>query len=129
MGFETSRSLISVTDTGNQKQTNSNIEYKVITYNGLEIKLPKDKSVYSSDHFVVVLHDLFVEGQTEDVWYYDRDFHLDMKLISELNPNILFGINVITSEHNYFCNEYYLNGKLLVDQAKLAYQYNDKKMY
>lgn len=67
MGFETSRSLISVTDTGNQKQTNSNIEYKVITYNGLEIKLPKDKSVYSSDHFVVVLHDLFVEGQTEDV--------------------------------------------------------------
>lgn len=121
MGYETARSLISVTENNTQKQTNSNIEYKVVTCNGLEIKLPKDEKSYSSPHFVGVIEDLFTDGQTECVRYYDNDFHHDMKIISELNPNILFGINVLVSESN----EYYLNGKILVDKGHWAYTYKD----
>lgn len=125
MGYETARSLISVTKTDTQKQTNSNIEYKVVTYNGLELKLPKDEKSYSSPHFVGVIEDLFTDGQTECVRYYDNDFHHDMKIISELNPNILFGINVLVSEFNESTNEYYLNGKILVDKGHWEYTYKD----
>lgn len=127
MGYETSRSLISVTKTDTQKQTNSNIEYKVVTCNGLEIKLPKDEKSYSSPYFVGVIEDLFENGQTEAVQYYDDDFHHDMKIISELNPNILFGINVCVSEFNEYANEYYLNGKMLIDEGHMTYTYNDEK--
>ena len=127
MGYETSRSLISVTETDTQKQTNTNIEYNTVSCNGFQIKLPKDKSLYSSDHFIGVLHDLFVEGQTENVRYYDDDFHSDMKLISELNPNILFGINVLVSQYNESTNEYYLNEKMLVDEGCWAYKYDNEQ--
>lgn len=65
MGYETARSLISVTETNTQKQTNSNIEYKVVACNGLEIKLPKDEKSYSSPYFVGVIEDLFTELQTD----------------------------------------------------------------
>lgn len=127
MGYETSRSLISVTKTDTQKQTNSNIEYKVVTYNGLELKLPKDEKSYSSPHFVGVIEDLFTDGQTECVRYYDNDFHHDMKIISELNPNILFGINSLVSEFNESTNEYYLNGKMLVDEGHVTYTYKNEQ--
>lgn len=126
MGYETARSLISVTETNTQKKTNSNIEYKVVTCNGLEIKLPKDEKSYSSPYFVGVIEDLFTELQTDCVRYDDDDFHSDMKLISELNPNILFGINVLVSEFNESVNEYYLNGKMLVDEGYWAYTYKDE---
>ena len=124
MGYETARSLISVTETNTQKQTNSNIEYKVVTCNGLEIKLPKDEKSYSSPYFVGVIEDLFTDGRTEWVRYYDNEFHSDMKLISKLNPNILFGINAV-SQYNESTNEYYLNGQILVDVGHWAYTYKD----
>lgn len=133
MGYETSRSLISVSnvnviDKTVPEQTNSpNIDYKIVTCNNLKIKLPCGNNLYSAPHFAGAIEDLFLNRQTEPIRYYDRDFHVDMKLISKLNPNILFGINSIISEHNSFYNEYYLNGKLLVDEAKLVYQYKDEK--
>ena len=123
MGYETARSLISVTDTGSQKQTNSNIEYKVVTYNGFELKLPKDEKSYLSPHFLGIIEDLFTDGRTECVRYYDDDFHHDMKIISEMNPNILFGINSLVSEFN----EYYLNGKMLVDEGHVTYTYKNEQ--
>ena len=127
MGYETARSLISVTETNTQKQTNSNIEYKVVACNGLEIKLPKDEKSYSSPYFVGVIEDLFTELQTDCVRYDDDDFHSDMKLISEMNPNILFGINSLVSEFNESTNEYYLNGKMLVDEGCWAYKYDNEQ--
>ena len=134
MEHETSHSLISVTDTVTQKQTNStntHIECNTVACNGFQIKLPKDKKLYSSDHFVGVIHDLLVEGRTEHIRYYDDDddddFHHDMKIISELNPNILFAINVCVPEYNESVNEYYLNGKMLVDEDHWTYTYKDEQ--
>lgn len=131
MGYETSRSLISVNNvidkTVSEQPIQTNIEYNTVSCNGFQIKLPKNKDLYSSDHFVGVLHDLFTDGRTECVRYYDDDFHHDMKIISELNPNILFGINSLVSEFNESTNEYYLNGKILVDEGHVTYTYKNER--
>lgn len=50
-----------------------------------------------------------------------------MNIISQLNPNILFAINVCVPEYNESANEYYLNGKMLVDDGHLAYTYKDEQ--
>lgn len=131
MGYETSRSLISVNNvidkTVTEQPIQTDIEYQTVSCYGFQIKLPKDKNLYSSDHFSGVLHDLLVEGRTECIRYYDDDFHHDMKIISELNPNLLFAINVYVSEYNESANEYYLNGKMLVDEGYWAYTYKNEQ--
>lgn len=133
MGYETFRSLISVnnvidkTVTEQTNSTNTNIECNTVACNGFQIKLPKDKNLYSSDYFAGAIHDLLVEGQTEHIRYYDDDFHHDMKIISELNPNILFAINVCVPEYNESANEYYLNGKMLIDEGHWAYTYKNEQ--
>lgn len=131
MGYETARSLISVNNVIDKtvpeqtNSTNTNIEYDTVSCYGFQIKLPKDKNLYSSDHFAGILRDLLVEGRTECVRYYDDDFHHDMKIISELNPSLLFAINVCVPEYNESANEYYLNGKMLVDEGHWSYTYKD----
>lgn len=44
-----------------------------------------------------------------------------------MNPNILFGINSLVSEFNESANEYYLNGKMLVDEGCWAYKYDNEQ--
>ncbi len=132
MGYETSRSLISVScanvidKTGPEQSIQTDIEYNTVSCYGFHIKLPKDKNLYSSDHFAGVIYDLLVEGRTECVRY-DDDFHHNMKIISELNPNLLFAINVGVPEYNESANEYYLNGKMLVDEGHWSYTYKDEQ--
>lgn len=68
MGYETSRSLISVTNVQAgfvQEQVNSpNIDYKIVTCNNLKIKLPCGNNSYSAPHFSGAIEDLFVNRQT-----------------------------------------------------------------
>lgn len=81
--------------------------------------------MYSNADSSNILYDLFIGGSTDNIRYYDRDFHHDMKIISEMNPDILFAIYVFCFEYLHFCNEYYLNGKMIKDYGHLAYKYND----
>ena len=85
MGYETARSLISVTETNTQKQTNSNIEYKVVTCNGLEIKLPKDEKSYSSPYFVGVIEALGVHIQRCTGCFGQRSLERYCKTIIQLH--------------------------------------------
>ena len=136
MGYEITRNLISVRKS--EKSSKSAMisdtslhlwsqipDYEEVDCDGLTIKLPKDKSLYSDSDSPNILYDLLVHGGTDNIRYYDRDFHHDMKIISEMNPDILFAIYVFCVEYLHFCNEYYLNGKMIKDYGHLAYKYND----
>lgn len=128
MGYEITRNLISVRKIEKSSKsaiTTTNFDYDEIDCDGLTIKLPKDKSLYSDSDSPDILYDLLVHGGTDNIRYYDRDFHHDMKIISEMNPDILFAIYVFCVEYLHFCNEYYLNGKMIKDYGHLAYKYND----
>ena len=127
MGYETTRNLISahqIERTSKSAITTTNFDYEEIVCNdlGLTIKLPKDESLYSNADSSNILCDLFISGSTDNIRYYDRDFHHDMKIISEMNPDILFAIYVFCFEYLHFCNEYYLNGKMIKDYGSFDLQ-------
>ena len=61
------------------------------------------------------IYDLFSNVETDEIQYYDPAFHKDMKMISQMNPSLIFGINVIVDEYGKYSNEYYFNGKIIDD--------------
>lgn len=92
-------------------------------FNGNVIRLPKDENLYSSPSIVTELHYFFSEGDMPELLYGD-DFHKDMLLISKLNPNLIFGIEVVVPEYMKVCHEYYLNGKIIEDRGKFTFKYD-----
>ena len=96
-----------------------------VCFNGNIIKLPQDKNLYSSPSIVEYLHNLFSEDGVDESLYSDNDFHKDMQLISKVNPNLIFGIEVVIPEYMQVCNEYYLNGKMIEDRGRFAFKYNE----
>ena len=82
MGYEITRNLISVRKIEKYSKsaiTTTNFDYEEIDCDGLTIKLPKDESLYSDSDSPDILYDLLVNGGTDNIRYYDSDFHHDMK--------------------------------------------------
>ena len=135
MSVNTQRYLINIVNIKNPKHNemlDKNNEFRF--YDNI-IKLPQDKNLYSSPSIVKYLNDLFSDGEMEESLYSDNDFHKDMQLISKLNPNLIFYIEVVVSEYMKMCHEYYLNGKMIEDRGwfnlyydGFEFEYNPSQM-
>ena len=79
------------------------------------IKLPNHTSFYSLPFAMDFIYDLFSNVETDEIQYDDSAFHKDMNMISQMNPSLIFGINVIVDEYGKYSNKYYLNGKMIDD--------------
>ena len=131
-GYGIQRNLIlaiEINEQNNTTQINSDIKYKMVTcsFNCLEIKVPEDEYLSpESDHNSLL--ELIQYGMTAYAPYWNNNFYPDMKLVSQLNPNILFGIkSVADDEPNKPVKEYYLNGKMICDPAQLVYKYKEQQ--
>ena len=96
-------------------EENCQIPYDEVCFNGIMIKLPNHNSFYSVPFAMDFIYDLFSNVETDEIQYYDPAFHKDMKMISQMNPSLIFGINVIVDEYGKYSNEYYFNGKIIDD--------------
>lgn len=96
-------------------EDNHHIPYDEVSFNGIMIKLPNHNSFYSLPFAMGFIYDLFSNVETDEIQYGDSAFHKDMKMISQMNPSLIFGINVIVDEYGKYSNEYYLNGKMIDD--------------
>lgn len=86
-----------------------------------------------------VLEKLLTEQIHYDYTYEDNNFFQDMKIVSKLNPNILFKIKTLKiprtdceeneqkdqSETSKY-NVYVLNEKILIDECLEIYKYSDE---
>jgi len=131
------RYLINIVNIKNPKHNEMLDENNEFRFYDNIIKLPQDKNLYSSPSIVKYLNDLFSDGEMEmeESLYSDNDFHKDMQLISKLNPNLIFCIEVVVSEYMKFCHEYYLNGKMIEDRGwfnlyydGFEFEYNPNQM-
>ena len=96
-------------------EENCQIPYDEVCFNDIMIKLPNHNSFYSLPFAMDFIYDLFSNVETDEIQYDDSAFHKDMKMISQMNPSLIFGINVIVDEYGKYSNEYYLNGKMIDD--------------
>ena len=106
-----------------------------------ELVLPEFKNDDKRRH-QHVLEKLLTQKIHYDYTYEDDQFFQDMKIISKLNPNILFKINTIKvprtdyEEHEqqeksekskYKYNVYILNEKILIDECFEIYKHSDEQ--
>lgn len=96
-------------------EENCQIPYDEVCFNDIMIKLPNHNRFYSLPFAMDFIYDLFSNVETDEIQYDDSAFHKDMKMISQINPSLIFGINVIVDEYGKYSNEYYLNGKMIDD--------------
>ena len=125
MSVNTQRYLINIVDIKNPKHNQIFDENNEFCFYDNIIKLPQDKNLYSSPSIVKYLNDLFSDGEMDTSLYSDNDFHKDMLLISKLNPNLIFCIEVVVSEYMKVCHEYYLNGKMIEDRGEFTFKYDN----
>ena len=135
MSVNTQRYLINIVYIKNPKHNQIFDENNEFCFYDNIIKLPQDKNLYSSPSIVKYLNDLFSDGEMDTSLYSDNDFHKDMLLISKLNPNLIFCIEVVVSEYMKVCHEYYLNGKMIEDRGwfnlyydSFEFEYNPNQM-
>ena len=127
--------LINIANIQNPKHAQMLDENNEFCFYNKIIKLPQDKNLYSSPSIVKYLNDLFSDGEMDTSLYSDNDFHKDMQLISKLNPNLIFCIEVVVSEYMKIYREYYLNEKIIEDRGcfnikfdGFEFEYNPNQM-